>query len=103
MPLSDEERRELEEMELELNSEDPRLAQELSSGSVRSATAHTVLGTLTALVGALTIILGVASQLTIVGVFGFLLMGAGTYWIVSTHWSVGRDMRGSGQKDDHSP
>ncbi|TQS88005.1 DUF3040 domain-containing protein, partial [Arthrobacter sp. TS-15] len=34
MPLSDRERKVLEELELDLAAEDPRLAQELSSGFV---------------------------------------------------------------------
>ncbi len=82
MPLSDEERKQLEELEEELKVADPRLARELLTGWVPALTAHTLLGIVAALVGVLVLILGVAAQITLVGVIGFLMMGAGAYWIV---------------------
>lgn len=85
MPLSDEERKQLEELEEELKVEDPGLARELLTGWVPALTAHTVLGTVAAFVGVLVLILGVASQFTVIGVIGFLLMGAGAYLILGKH------------------
>jgi len=85
MPLSDEERKRLQELERDLAAEDPKLAQELETGPIsRLRKAHVTLGLLTAIIGIGVLILGVMAQRTIVGVAGFLLMCAGTIWILST-------------------
>jgi uncharacterized membrane protein HdeD (DUF308 family) len=84
MPLSDEERKRLEELERDLAADDPKLAQELQSGPLpRALTAHIALGILTVLIGILVLILGVMAQITLLGVAGFLLMGSGTLWILN--------------------
>jgi uncharacterized membrane protein HdeD (DUF308 family) len=101
MPLSDEERKRLEELERDLAAEDPKLAQELETGPTpRVRTAHITLGLLTAIIGVAVLILGVMSQLTLLGVAGFLLMCAGTIWILST-WGP-RAARPHGDRDDRS-
>lgn len=80
MPLSDRERKQLEELESGLAAEDPRLAQELSSGSVGFRFGRgTYLGAVAMLMGFVLLIAGVSIQLIVVGVVGFLLMGVGTY------------------------
>lgn len=85
MPLSNEERKRLEELERDLAAEDPKLAQQLETGPApRARAAHITLGLLTALIGIAVLILGVMAQLTLLGVAGFLLMCAGTIWILST-------------------
>lgn len=84
MPLSDSERRRLEALERDIDSEDPRLALKMQYGSGRiKISADTFLGSMTIAIGVVVLLIGVAVHLTIVGVTGFLLMYAGTYWIVS--------------------
>ncbi len=86
MPLSDRERKQLEELEADLAADDPQLAQKLSSGSIRFRfKAGTYFGTLICLIGLALLITGVSTQIIVVGVGGFLLMGAGTYLLMSTH------------------
>lgn len=85
MPLSDRERKQLEELEADLAADDPQLAQRLSSGSLRSKfSAHTYFGALVCLIGMAVLITGVSTQLVVVGVGGFLLMGAGTYLVLGS-------------------
>jgi hypothetical protein len=85
MPLSDRERKVLEELELDLAADDPRLAQELSSGSVEDRfRAGYYFGAIAFLIGVASLMAGVASQIVVVGVGGFLLMGTGTYLLVGS-------------------
>jgi uncharacterized membrane protein YphA (DoxX/SURF4 family) len=83
VPLSEEERKRLAELEQELVKNDPGLAQELKSGKVRFRQALLVAAGLIAVVGMLLIVVGILTQLVIVGVLGFTVMGAAAYWIVS--------------------
>jgi hypothetical protein len=86
MPLSDRERKQLEELEADLTADDPQLAQRLSSGSIRfKFKAGTYFGALIFLIGLALLITGVSTQIIVVGVSGFLLMGAGTYLLMGTH------------------
>lgn len=83
MPLSDRERKVLEELELDLAADDPRLAQELSSGVVEDKfSSSSYFGVIAFLIGVALLIAGVASQIVVVGVGGFLLMGTGAYLLV---------------------
>jgi hypothetical protein len=83
MPLSDRERKVLEELELDLAADDPRLAQELSSGVVEDRfRASSYFGVIAFLIGVALLMAGVASQIVVVGVGGFLLMGTGAYLLV---------------------
>lgn len=83
MPLSDKERKVLEELELDLAADDPRLAQELSSGFVENRfKASTYFAAIACLIGVVLLIAGIGSQIIIIGVGGFLLMGTGTYFLV---------------------
>lgn len=80
MPLSDRERKVLQELELDLAADDPRLAQELSSGAVQSRfRPSSYFGAGACLIGLVLLIAGIASQIVVVGVGGFLLMGTGAY------------------------
>ncbi|MBT2522602.1 DUF3040 domain-containing protein [Arthrobacter sp. ISL-28] len=45
---------------------------------------------LTALAGVLLIIVGIMTQLIILGVFGFIIMGAAAYWFLSKRLPRGR-------------
>jgi hypothetical protein len=78
LALSEEERRRLEELERELTAEDPGLARELSPGSGVSGT-PVFLAVLAAGMGLVLLIIGLASQLRVMGVAGFLLMGVGVF------------------------
>jgi Protein of unknown function (DUF3040) len=78
MPLSDRERKQLEQLEADLAANDPQLAQRLSSGSVRLR-AKAYVGLILCLIGLILLITGVSTQLIVVGVGGFLAMGAGAY------------------------
>ena len=83
MPLSDKERKVLEELELGLAAEDPRLAQELSSGSVANRfRASTYFAAMACLIGVVLLMAGIGSQMIIIGVAGFLTMGTGAYFLV---------------------
>ena len=83
MPLSDEERRRLEKLEQDLAASDPDLNLELQSGKPRGMDARAVLGILAALAGFALIIAGIITQITIIGVIGFVLMGVGAHWFLS--------------------
>ena len=92
MPLSDRERKQLEELESGLAADDPRLAEELSSGSVGMRFGRrTYLGAIACLFGLVLLIVGVSTQIIVIGVGGFLLMGAGTYLLVDKRsFNLGR-------------
>ncbi|MCH6472497.1 DUF3040 domain-containing protein [Sinomonas terrae] len=97
MPLSNEERKQLEELEQELTVEDPKLARELLSGSLGpSLPARAVFSILTVSVGFVVLILGIALQFTVLGVAAFVLMGAGAYWLVGLRNHRGRPGRPPG-------
>lgn len=79
MPLSDEERRRLEKLEQDLAATDPELNRELQSGQPRGMAARSVLAILVVVAGFALVIAGIITQITFVGVIGFLLMCAGAY------------------------
>ncbi len=81
--LSDEERRRLEKLERELAASDPDLNLELQSGQLPGMSARTGYGIMAALAGFTVVIIGIITQLTIIGVIGFLLMGAGAHLFLS--------------------
>lgn len=86
MPLSDRERKQLEELESGLTADDPKLAEELSSGSVGLRFGRrTYFGAIACLVGMISLIAGVSTQIIVIGVGGFLLMGLGTYLLLDKH------------------
>ncbi len=90
MPLSDKERKVLEELELDLAAEDPRLAQQLSSVFLQSRfkASRYFAAAIECLIGVVLLIAGIGSQIIVVGVAGFLLIGAGTYFLVEgRRWS----------------
>ena len=96
MPLSEEERKRLEELESELAADDPRLAQELQSGSMEHTfRASTYFGGIAFLIGVFLLIAGISSQIIVVGVGGFLLMGTGAHLLMSGHFTHGFGKRQS--------
>lgn len=83
MSLSDEERRSLEELERDLAATDPDLDLQLKSGRPRGTVARTLLGFLAMVGGFAMVIAGIATQIVLIGVVGFLLAGAGAYLLLS--------------------
>lgn len=78
MPLSDHEQRVLEQLERQLNADDPRLATRLAdSGRPAVSVRRVVLGAVLAVVGLAVVLAGVSTQLVLVGVLGTALLGAG--------------------------
>lgn len=81
MALSEHEQRLLEQLEQQLHADDPKFASSMETVTAKSlSTRHIVLGALTAVAGVLVLLLGVSAQLILVGVAGFIIMGAGVYW-----------------------
>ncbi len=84
MPLSEHEQRLLDQLEQQLHAEDPKFAHALSSSPSRSmSTRNIVIGVLIGITGLLVLLGGVATHLIILGVVGFLVMGAGVYVAIS--------------------
>jgi VIT1/CCC1 family predicted Fe2+/Mn2+ transporter len=80
MPMSEEERRLLKELELGLIADDPHLAMELLSGyPSRRFRSGLLYGSAVGLLGLVLFVSGVSGQAIPVGVTGFLLMALGTY------------------------
>ncbi|WP_026535298.1 DUF3040 domain-containing protein [Arthrobacter sp. H14] len=81
MPLSEHEQKLLEQLERQLQADDPKFASSLGNDRMHAlSTRHIVIGALAAVVGLLVLLVGVSAQLIFVGVGGFLIMGGGVYW-----------------------
>lgn len=81
MPLSEHEQKLLEQLEKQLHEDDPKFASSMGSDPGRSwSTRHLVIGVLGTLAGILLLLLGVSLQSIVVGVLGFVVMGAGVYF-----------------------
>jgi len=80
--LSEEERKRLEMLEQQLASTDPDLDRTLQTGGGRHPreAATAVRGILTLVAGFALVIVGIATELIIIGAVGFLLMMAGAHW-----------------------
>lgn len=84
MPLSEHEQRLLDQLEQQLHAEDPKFANALASDPARSlSTRHIVIGVLVTIVGIMVLLFGVSINVIVVGILGFLIMGAGVYVAVS--------------------
>mgnify|MGYP002653160438 CR=1 FL=1 len=85
MALSERERQLLEQLEQQLNVEDPTFADTMQEERPRPRPGaglsgrNLVLGIVVAVLGLGLVLLGVATQLIIVGVLGFLVMAGGVY------------------------
>ncbi|XAS65309.1 DUF3040 domain-containing protein [Micrococcaceae bacterium Sec5.8] len=81
MPLSEHEQKLLEQLEKQLHEDDPKFASSMGSDAGRSwSTRHLVIGVLATLAGVVLLLLGVTIQSILVGVLGFVVMGAGVYY-----------------------
>ena len=76
MPLSEYEQRVLEQMERQLTSDDPRLANTLTQRGHRRPFGRYVIAGVGASVGLLLLVLGAANSLPWLGVIGFVVMFA---------------------------
>lgn len=82
MPLSDDERRRLEELEKQLSAQDPSLARDLEDGKPADRVPRRrVFASLAVLVGLALVIAGVVMKMPVIGVIGFVLQCAGAYWL----------------------
>ncbi|UFU04219.1 DUF3040 domain-containing protein [Ruania suaedae] len=72
----------LEQMEQQLRSDDPKLANAISGTAVRRPR-NVVLGTLLGLAGVGMLVAGVATSYVILGIVGFLAMFAGVMLAIS--------------------
>ena len=84
MPLSEHEQRVLEQMELALSAEDPKLVSTLTgSGPKKPVRSRTLLAVILVVLGIVTLLGGLIAKLTFVGVIGFSLALAGIYLVIS--------------------
>ncbi|HKU36289.1 MAG TPA: DUF3040 domain-containing protein [Paenarthrobacter sp.] len=78
MPLSDQERRVLEQLERELFIDDPALARRLESGKLpHHVTAPKVLNVIAVVLGIALMLLGIPIYPSPLGFLGFVLVGSG--------------------------
>ena len=92
MPLSDREKRLLEEMEAALLTEDPRLVSALSSKAPVSPSRNRVMaGAGLLLLGLITLFAGLISQVTPIGILGFVIALSGVITAIS---SISAPIRG---------
>ena len=85
MPLSDREKRLLEEMEAALLTEDPRLVSALTSKAPVSPSRNRVLvGGGLVLLGLITLFGGLISQVTPIGILGFVIALSGVITAISS-------------------
>jgi len=87
MPLSDHEKRMLQEMEAALMTEDPRLVSALSGEAKPVGRNRIMLGLALIALGILVLFTGLVSKMTPVGVLGFLIALSGVITAIS---SIGR-------------
>jgi len=94
MPLSDREKRLLEEMEAALLTEDPRLVSALSSkGPVSPSRNRIMLGAGLLLLGLVTLFGGLIAQVTPIGILGFIIALSGVITAISSISSMNRGPR----------
>jgi hypothetical protein len=80
VPLSEHEQQLLAQLEKQLHADDPRFVTSMGSRAVKGAsTRNIVLGIVIAVVGLLVLLGGVVLKSVLLGVLGFVVMGAGVY------------------------
>jgi hypothetical protein len=96
MPLSEREQKLLEQLEQQLNAEDPHFATSMSeTGTARFSTSRLVAGAVTAAVGLGVLLWGVSQQAIWLGIVGFVLMAVGVY-VGTARTKAGSTSRASG-------
>ncbi|MBT2512065.1 DUF3040 domain-containing protein [Arthrobacter sp. ISL-30] len=102
MPLSEHEQRLLEQLEKQLHEDDPKFANSMGSDPSRTwSTRHIVIGVLGTIAGVLLLLVGISLQNIILGVLGFVVMGAGVYFATLRSSAVGK-AGGRGKKPGKS-
>jgi predicted lipid-binding transport protein (Tim44 family) len=99
MSLSDSERRSFEELEAQLRESDPQFARKISNASSfhgKMTTRNIVIGSLILIAGVVLLLAGISTSLTILGVLGFVIMGAGVYF-ATTKAGTSATSSGSGR------
>jgi len=84
VPLSDREKRLLDEMEAALLTEDPRLVSALSATPVSPSRNRVMAGAGVLLLGLATLFGGLISQITPIGVLGFIIALSGVITAISS-------------------
>jgi hypothetical protein len=84
VPLSDREKRLLDEMEAALLTEDPRLVSALSAGPVSPARNRILIGGGLVLLGLATLFGGLVSKVTPIGILGYLIALSGVISVISS-------------------
>ncbi len=84
MELSDREKRLLDEMEAALLTEDPRLVSALSAGPSSPNRKRIMIGGGLVLLGLVTLFGGLVSQITPIGILGFLIALSGVISAISS-------------------
>lgn len=105
MPLSEREQKLLEQLEQQLNAEDPHFATSMSeTGTSRFSTSRLVAGAVAAAVGLGVMLWGVSQQAVWLGIIGFVLMAVGVY-VGTARTKAGTTGRASGAASakKHSP
>jgi predicted lipid-binding transport protein (Tim44 family) len=99
MPLSEHEQKLLEQLEKQLHEDDPKFASSMGSDPGRSwSTRHVIIGVLAGLAGIGLLLAGVWTQIILVGVLGFVVMGAGVYFATMRSSTIGRSKAAGGRK-----
>jgi hypothetical protein len=84
VPLSDREKRLLEEMEAALLTEDPRLVSALSATPISPSRNRIMVGAGLLLVGLATLFGGLIAQITPIGILGFIIALTGVISAISS-------------------
>lgn len=104
MPLSEHEQKLLEQLEKQLHEDDPKFANSMGSDPGRSwSTRHVVIGVLCTLAGIALLLVGVTTQLIVVGVLGFVVMGGGVYFATMRNSSGAKAGSASGAGKSGKP
>ena len=90
MPLSDREKRLLDEMEAALLTEDPRLVSALSASPLTPSKNRIIKGAALLLLGLVTVLAGVISKTAPVGIVGFLIALTGVITVISSFSASGK-------------
>ena len=90
MPLSDREKRLLDEMEAALLTEDPRLVSALSASPLTPSKNRIIKGVALLLFGLITVLAGVISKTAPIGIVGFLIALTGVITVISSFSASGK-------------
>jgi hypothetical protein len=90
VPLSDREKRLLDEMEAALLTEDPRLVSALSASPLTPSKNRIIKGAALLLLGLVTVLAGVISKTAPVGIVGFLIALTGVITVISSFSASGK-------------